>query len=151
MLCIVVDLLAKSCLTFCDPMDCSMLDSVHGILHAEILEWVAMSFPRDQIRVFCIGSRILYRWATREALCYLCLCACVCVRLFVILWTVARQAPVSVGSPGKNSEVGCPALLWGISPTQGSNLHLLGLLHWQACFLPLSHQGSHMLCIVYCN
>ena len=61
MLCIVVDLLAKSCLTFCDPMDCSMLDSVHGILHAEILEWVAMSFPRDQIRVFCIGSRILYR------------------------------------------------------------------------------------------
>ena len=35
-------------------------------------------------------------------------------------------------SPGKNTGVGCHALLQGIFPTQGSNLHLLGLLHWQA-------------------
>ena len=32
----------------CDPMDCSLQDSsVHGILQAGILEWVAMSFPRE--------------------------------------------------------------------------------------------------------
>ena len=37
-------------------------------------------------------------------------------------------------SPGKNAGVGCYALLQGIFPTQGSNLHLL---HWQGGSLPL--------------
>ena len=33
---------------FCDPMDYSPPgSSVHGILQARILEWVAISFPRD--------------------------------------------------------------------------------------------------------
>ena len=35
-------------------------------------------------------------------------------------------------SPGKNTGVSCHALLQGIFPTQGSNPHLLSLLHWQA-------------------
>ena len=35
----------QSCLTFCNPMDCSLLgSSVHGIFQARILEWVALSF-----------------------------------------------------------------------------------------------------------
>ena len=45
----------QSCLTLCDPMNCtSPGSSVHGILHEGILEWVAMpssrgsSRPRDQ-------------------------------------------------------------------------------------------------------
>ena len=38
---------AKLCLTLCDPMDCSPPDSsVHGILQARILEWVAISFSK---------------------------------------------------------------------------------------------------------
>ena len=38
---------AQSCLTLCDPMDCSPPgSSVHGILQARILEWVAISFSR---------------------------------------------------------------------------------------------------------
>ena len=41
--------------------------------------------------------------------------------------------------PGKNTRVGCHFLLQGISPTQGSDLHLL---HWQANSLPLHHWGS---------
>ena len=55
-----------SCLTLCDPVDCSPPGvSVHGILQARILEWVAMpssrgsSRPRDQTcvsYVFCIGK-----------------------------------------------------------------------------------------------
>ena len=37
----------QSCLTLCDPMDCSPPGSaVHGILQARILEWVAISFSR---------------------------------------------------------------------------------------------------------
>ena len=35
-------------------------------------------------------------------------------------------------SLGRNTGVGCHALLQGIFPTQGLNLHLLCLLHWQA-------------------
>ena len=42
-------------------------------------------------------------------------------------------------SPGKNTVVGCHALLQGIFPTQGSNL---GLLHCRRILYHLSHQGS---------
>ena len=36
------------CLTLCNPMDCSLLvSSVHGLLQARILEWVAMPHSRD--------------------------------------------------------------------------------------------------------
>ena len=39
---------AQSCLTLCDPMDCSLPgSSIHGILQAGILEWVAFSFSRE--------------------------------------------------------------------------------------------------------
>ena len=54
--------LTQSGPAFCDPMDCSPPgSSVHGILQAGILEWVAVSFsggpsrPRDQSRVSCIS------------------------------------------------------------------------------------------------
>ena len=40
--------LSQSCPTLCDPVDCSPPgSSVHGILQARILEWVAISFSRD--------------------------------------------------------------------------------------------------------
>ena len=55
---------------FCDPMDCSRPDSsVHGILKARILEWVAMHSSKGSSRskdgthvsyVSCIGRRALY-------------------------------------------------------------------------------------------
>ena len=54
----------------CDPMDCNPPgSSVHGIVQARLLEWVAISFsrgssqPRDQTCVSCvscIGRWILY-------------------------------------------------------------------------------------------
>ena len=40
-------------------------------------------------------------------------------------------------SPGKNTRVGCHFLLWGIFPTQGSNL---GLLHCRQLLYHLSHE-----------
>ena len=49
---------AQSCLTLCDPMDYT----VHGILEARILEWVAFPFsrgssqPRDQTQDSCIAG-----------------------------------------------------------------------------------------------
>ena len=44
-------------------------------------------------------------------------------------------------SPGKNTGVGCHALLQGIFPTLGLNPSLFCLLHWQACSLPLMPPG----------
>ena len=71
---LVLCLVTQSCLTLCDPMDCSPPgSSVHGILQARILEWVAMpssgesSQPRDQIQVSRIAGRCFTLWATREA------------------------------------------------------------------------------------
>ena len=40
---------AQSCLTLCDPTDCSLPGSpIHGIFRARVLEWVAISFSRAQ-------------------------------------------------------------------------------------------------------
>ena len=58
------------CLTLCNPMDYT----VHGILQARILEWVAFPFsrgsfqPRDQTQVSYIAGRFFTNWANREAL-----------------------------------------------------------------------------------
>ena len=64
---------AKTCLTLCDPMDCSPpVSSEHGILQARIQEWVAMpssrgtSWPRDQTCISCIAGRFFTVWATRK-------------------------------------------------------------------------------------
>ena len=70
------------------------------------------------------------------------LCVLSRVRLFGIPWSVARQAPLSMDSPGKNTGVGCHALLQEIFLTQGSNLYLLHLYHWQADSLPLAPTGK---------
>ena len=58
----------QSCPTLCDPTDCSPAgSSVHGILQARTLEWVAVSFsrgssrPRDQTWVFLYCRQTLYR------------------------------------------------------------------------------------------
>ena len=53
--------------------------------------------------------------------------------------TVAHQAPLSMGSPGKDTGVGCHSLLQGIFLTLGSNP---GLPHCRWLLYHLSHQGS---------
>ena len=60
------------------------------------------------------------------------------VLFFATPWTVARQAPLSVASPGRNAIEGCHALLQRMLPIEGLNLGLLCLLHWQADSLPLA-------------
>ena len=57
-------LVAQSRQTLCDPLDCSPPgSSVHAILQARILEWVAILFSRgssqarDRIQVSCIADR----------------------------------------------------------------------------------------------
>ena len=57
-------LVTQSCLILCAPLDCSLtVSSVHGILQARILEWVAIPFSkessqsRDQTCVSCTVGR----------------------------------------------------------------------------------------------
>ena len=55
----------QSCLTLCDPMDHSLPDvSVHGILQARTLEWVAIPFSRvsSQPKWWILLSRIFPHW-----------------------------------------------------------------------------------------
>ena len=66
-------LVAQSCPTLCNPRDYSLPGfSVHGILQARILEWVAIPFsrgssqPRTQTRVSCTADRFFTIWATRK-------------------------------------------------------------------------------------
>ena len=53
--------------------------------------------------------------------------------------TIARQAPLSMDFPGKNTGVGYHFLLQGTFPTQGSNSHFSSLLHWQLDFFFFYH------------
>ena len=66
-------LVAQSCPILCDSMDCSLpSSSVHGILQAKMLEWVAIPFswgsfrPRDQTWVSC--RLILYHLSQNHAI-----------------------------------------------------------------------------------
>ena len=66
-------LVTQLCLTLCNPMDCSLpVSSVHEILQAKIVEWVAISFSkgsfwsRDWTSVSCIAGRFFTYWATRK-------------------------------------------------------------------------------------
>ena len=44
---------AQLCPTLCDPVDCNLLgSSVHGLLQARILEWVAISFSSVHVYVY---------------------------------------------------------------------------------------------------
>ena len=86
----------------------------------------------------------------------LCVCVCVCVhalsrsRIWSLAtpWTVAHEAPLSMGI------FQARILEWvAISScrdqTQGSNLRLFNLLHWQAGSLPLHHPGNLLLALVW--
>ena len=74
---IVVRACVQSCLTLCDPVDCSPPgSSVRGIILARILEWDATSSSRESLRsrdqtrilwhLHC--RRVVCHGATREAL-----------------------------------------------------------------------------------
>ena len=71
-------LVAQLCLTLYNPIDYSLpSSSVHVILHARILEWIAIPFSREssQLRhrtwVSCIAGKFFTMWANREVHIYI--------------------------------------------------------------------------------
>ena len=63
---------AQTCLSLCDPMDCSPQgSSVHGIFQERIAEWIIISYSRESswprnwtcvLCISCMGSQILCHW-----------------------------------------------------------------------------------------
>ena len=94
---------------------------VHGILQARILKWVAVPFSRASSQPR--DRTQIFRIAGR----------------FFTSWAT-REA--------QNTRVGCHSLLQGILTTQGSNLCLLCLLHWQTGSLPLMPRGKPFIRVV---
>ena len=80
----------KLCPILCDPKYCSPPgSSVHGILQVRILEWVAMPFSKSH------------------------------ALLFMTPWTIARQAPLSMGSSRQEYQRGLPFPTPGDLPDPG--------------------------------
>ena len=114
----------QSCLTLWDPMDCSLPgSSVHGILQAGILQWVAIPFsrgssqPRDRTQVSWIAFRFFTVWAS--------------------------------GKP-KKTGMGSLSLLQWVFQTQGLNWGLLqsrSLLLCKWILYQLSSQGIHFILV----
>ena len=71
------------------------------------------------------------------------------VWLFVTLWIVAHQAPLSMGFFSKNTGMGYHALLQGILLTQGLNPCLLCLMDWQVVSLLLAPPGKPCATVVF--
>ena len=141
----------------CDTMDCSPPgSSVHGILQARVLEWIAMpssrgsSRPRDGTQVSCTAGRFFSIWTTKEALRPF---TPILFPLSLKVWhihlvkmkvdqscpTVCNSMDYKVHGILQNTVERSFSLLQGIFPTQGSNL---GLLHCRWILYQLSHKGS---------
>ena len=76
-------------------------------------------------------------------------CVCVCAQSYPTLetlWTITRQAPLSLGFSRQEYWSGLPFPSPGIFLTQGSNPSLLCLLHWQVGSLLLRHLGNPYSC-----
>ena len=91
-------------------------------------------------------------WTTWIHLCdcmFVCMCAHSCLTLCDRMDCSPTRLLCPWDFPGKNTGVGCHFPLQEIFTTQGSNSHLLCLLHWQADYLPLHHLGNP-ICLYKC-
>ena len=109
------------CLTLCDPIDGS-----HYCLFKKFFWWCRITCgililpPGTKPSPPALEAQCLYHWLSHFSH----------IWLFVTLWTVACQAPLSIRFFRQEYWRGLPSLLQGIFLTQGSNPHLSCLLHW---------------------
>ena len=97
------------------------------------------------------GSWCLQKGIWINALCVHMLSCFSHVQLFVIPWTEACQAPLSMGFSRQEIWSELHALLQGIFPIQGLNPYLLHLLHWQEGSLPLVPPGKPWTYALFVN
>ena len=102
----------------------------------------------------CVGFMYTTKWFSCINI-YIYRYACVLshfshIRLFATQWTVAHQAPLSMGLSRQEYWSGLHALLQGIFLTQGLNWCLLCLLHWQTGSLLLGPPGRPHIYVCVC-
>ena len=113
-----------------------------GFYGSKIRQWshpllITRHLVSKEVALLCYPCVPLGFWSP------VCVCVCVCVCVSWVsqlcptlpahgLWPTRLLCPWTFS--GKNTEVGCHFLLQGIFPTQGSDSHLLHLLHWQVDF-----------------
>ena len=73
------------------------------------------------------------------------------IQLFATLWTVAHQAPLSMGFSRQEYWNGLPCPPPGHLPHQGLTLCFLRLLHWQEGSLTLVPPGMPLTCVDQCK
>ena len=150
--CVCVCVCALSCLMLWDPMDCSPPGSfIHAIFQARILEWVAIFYSRDVSdpgieHTLMASPALTGRSFTTAPPGKPCLLFSVlytqslsCVWLFVTPWTVAHQAPLSMGILQEEYWSGLPCSPPGDLPNPGIKPRSLTL---QADSLPSEPPGK---------
>ena len=126
-------------------MDCSPPGfSVHGILQARILEWIAILFSRgtSQLRdwtlISCIAGRFFTVWATGKSYEFGCI---------LQIWNWRKKGTGQADSILKRKETPSyiPSELWTIHLLAGSvNFGLYACLHfqWTLDYVPSSHRDN---------
>ena len=94
---------AQSCLTLSDPMDCSLPgSSVQGIFQARVLEWGAIAFSWNTLKLLLSKAPPLRSTpVTREAVCMETICRLYCMflgtsRYLGDHYPEARRRPISL-------------------------------------------------------
>ena len=127
--------LLQSCVTLCDPMDCSPPGSpVPGIFQARVLEWVAIAFSNA------------WKWKVKvKSLSH--------VWLFVTPWTAAHQAPPSMGFSRQEYWSGLPLPSptthhkWSLFMLSVGSLCPKGFLQMDSLYCEWSSQYSYFIMI----
>ena len=123
---------AQSYPTLCNPMDCSPPgSSVHGILQTRMLEWVAISSPRDlpnlgiqpgcpELKADSLPPEPLRKpTISKERFKCIALISFYFQPTFATIWTVAHQAPLSMGFSRQECWSGWPLPPPGELPIPG--------------------------------
>ena len=105
---------AQSCPTLCDPVDCSLpASSLHGILQARILEWVAVSFSIISFRCLLKLSCIFSILVSRLFICNSILFSRFWIIFTVIIWnSLSGRFPISSSIVWFGGHLSCSFTYW---------------------------------------
>ena len=130
--------------TCCESMSGHHTLSTHCKICNHFLFLAAFTTQGSTLTPSAVPWQIIVRWHDGGASGLSCFSR---VWLFATLWAVSIMLFCPWNPPGKNTGMGCRALLHGIFLTQGLNLGILCRLHWQVGSLPLAPLGKEVMMV----